>query len=85
MGRLWDIIQQHIDGEQYPPSQRQVAKKLDVSPTTLGNWRAPKDLPEFEHLEAISRLTRVPYRDVLDAALADTGYLRIRDDDQETA
>lgn len=75
MGQLYDIIQNHIDSQPYGVSQRQVAGKLDVSPTTLKNWRQPKELIEKRHLEAISRLTGVPYLRVLDALLHDIGYM----------
>lgn len=74
MGRLWDIVQKHIDSAPYPPSERQVAAKLGVSPTTLANWREPKKLPSRENLEAIAALAGVRYSVVLDAALYDTGY-----------
>lgn len=74
MGRLWDIIQRHIDSAPYPPSERQVARRLGVSPTTLANWRDPKNLPSRENLQAIAELVGVRYASVLDAALYDTGY-----------
>lgn len=76
MGRLYDIIQNHMDSQPYGVSQRQVAGKLGVSPTTLKNWQTPKDLIAKEHLQAISLLTGVPYLRVLDALLEDIGYLR---------
>lgn len=74
MGRLWDILQRHIDSAPYPPSERQVAARLGVSPTTLANWRDPKKLPSRENLQAIADLVGVRYSVVLDAALYDTGY-----------
>lgn len=74
MGKLWQLLQSHIDGEKYPPSERQVAAKLGVSPTTLGNWRAPRKLPSRENLQAIADLIGSRYSVVLDAALYDTGY-----------
>lgn len=74
MGKLWDLLQRHIDGEKYPPSERQVAARLGVSPTTLGNWRDPKKLPSRENLQAIADLVGVRYSVVLEAALWDTGY-----------
>lgn len=83
MGRLYDIIQAHIDAQApYKPSVRQVAIQLGVSPTTVANWRNPTRLPQAEHLEAIARLTGVPVRDVFQAAGIDTGYLPDADDDQ---
>lgn len=74
MGMLWELIQKHIDNAPYPPSERQVAARLGVSPTTLGNWRDPKKLPSRENLQAIADLVGVRYSVVLDAALYDTGY-----------
>lgn len=74
MGRLFDLIQAHIDAQQYKPSERDVARKLGVSPTTLANWRDPKKLIDKEHLLAIANLTGTPYMRVLDALLEDIGY-----------
>lgn len=76
MGKLYDIIQTHMDSQPYGVSQRQVASKLGVSPTTLKNWRTPRELVDKQHLLAISHLTGVPYLRVLDALLDDIGYLR---------
>ena len=76
MGRFYDIIQSHIDSQPYGVSKRQIARKLEVSPTTLNNWQDPKDLIEKRHIQAVSRLTGVPYSRVLDALLVDIGYLR---------
>lgn len=75
MGRFYDIIQAHMDAQPYGVSQRQVAGKLNVSPTTLKNWRTPEKLIAKQHIEAVSRLTGVPYQRVLDALLEDIGYL----------
>lgn len=74
MGMLWDLIQQHIDKQPYPPSERQVAAKLGVAPNALKYWREPKKLPSRENLQAIANLVGVRYSVVLDAALRDTGY-----------
>jgi transcriptional regulator with XRE-family HTH domain len=75
MGKLWDVVQAHMDGEPYRVSQRQVALKLGISPTALGNWRQLRSLPEADHLRALANLTGTPYLRVLDAALEDAGYL----------
>jgi transcriptional regulator with XRE-family HTH domain len=74
MGKLWELLQRHIDGEKYPPSERQVAARLGVSPSTLGGWRDLRRLPSRETLQAIADLVGVRYAVVLDAALRDTGY-----------
>lgn len=85
MGRLYDLIQQHIDAQPYAVSGRQVARRLGVSRQTLSNWKEPKELIDKEHLLAISRLTGVPYLRVLDALLDDIGYLREDGDGDEAA
>lgn len=74
MGQLYDIIQRHIDAQPYGASVRSVAKALGVTPTTVGNWREPRELVKKEHLEAIARVTGTPYREVLAALLVDIGY-----------
>src|SRR5689334_22919906 len=75
MGRLYQLIQDHMDSVGYKVSVRQVALKLGVSPTTVSNWRNIKELPKAEHLEAVSRLTGVPIKDVFYAAGVDAGYI----------
>ena len=74
MGKLYDLIQEHIDAQTYPPTERQVAKQIGVTQTTLSNWREPRRLIAKEHLLAIARVTRNPYARVLDALLEDIGY-----------
>lgn len=74
MGRLWDLIEQHRDAQQYPPSYRALARRLDVSPSLFDTWKAPKRLPSRENLEAVARMVGVAYQTVLDAALDDTRY-----------
>lgn len=76
MGRLYEVIQAHMDAQPYGVSERQIAHRLGVSPTTLKNWRTPVKLIDKDHLLAIARLTGVPYQRVLDALLEDIGYLR---------
>lgn len=79
MGRLYGLIQEHIDSQPYEVSVRQVAKNIGVTQTTLANWRNPKQLIALEHLEAIARVTGTPYIRVLDALLEDIGYIPKRD------
>lgn len=74
MGKLWDLIQGHMDAAPYRPSERQIAQKLNVSASTLQGWRELRRLPTRENLEAIAALAGVRYSVVLDAALYDTGY-----------
>ena len=75
MGKLYKMIQEHIDAQPYRVSERQIAQALGVSQTSLSNWREPKSLIEKKHLLAIAHLTRNPYSRVLDALLEDIGYL----------
>lgn len=78
MGKLWDIVQTHIDSSPYPPSERQVAKALGISPGGLSKWKSPKSLPDLDNLVSLvslSRVAGVPYSEVLAAALEDVGYV----------
>lgn len=75
MGKFWDLIQAHIDEQPYPPSERQLARRLNVTPSTLANWREPKQLIEKRHIEAVADLAGVTYARALDALLYDAGYL----------
>jgi transcriptional regulator with XRE-family HTH domain len=75
VSQLWKIVQAHIDAQPYPPSERQIAMRLGVSPTTLANWRTSRiELPKPENLMALADLTGVSYDKVLQAALDDSGY-----------
>lgn len=80
MGKLYDLIQAHMDAQPYGVSERQVAHKIGVTQTTLSNWREPRKLIAKEHLQSIARVTGVPYLRVLDALLDDIGYLREESD-----
>ena len=75
MGRLYDIIQTHIDAQQHGASIRKVALAIGVSPTTVSNWRNITELPSRENLEAIARVTGVTYAAVFRAASIDAGYI----------
>lgn len=84
VGRFYDLIQQHVNEQTYPPSERELARRLRVTPSTLANWRTPKRLIEKAHLEAVAELTGVPYIRVLDALLEDIGYIpKSRPDPEE--
>lgn len=80
MGRLWGIVTRHMDAQgRYRPSKREVAKELHITPTALDGWQNPSALPKVKNLRALAALTGVPYVDVLDAALHDTGWLKPRE------
>lgn len=78
MGKLYDLIQDHMDSQGYEVTPAQVARKIGVSRQTVLNWREPSKLPMREHLQAVARVTGVPYQRVLDAVLDDIGYLHPR-------
>lgn len=72
MGKLWDIVEDWRDGMEFPPSYRQIAIRLGVSQSAFDAWKNPIEIPRKRSLLAISRLTGVPYRRVVDAAVEDT-------------
>lgn len=78
MGQLWNIVQAHRD--RYGPSVSEVARRMDTGPQTLFNWRDRelRSLPSFEVLQALARVTGLSYDVVLDAALDDIGYKRMK-------
>lgn len=75
MGKFYDLIQEHIDAQPYPVTDRQIALRLGVTQTTLSNWRNPRKLISKEHLVAVAELTGKRYSTVLDALLDDIDYL----------
>lgn len=85
MGRLFDLIQAHMDSQPYEVNVAQVAKKIGVTRQTVLNWKHPAKLIDKDHLVSISRLTGVPYQRVLDALLEDIGYLRPDQDQSRDA
>lgn len=74
VGKFYDLIQQHIDDQPYPVSVNQIARRLEVTPTTLKNWRTPKKLIEKRHVVAVSQLVGVRYERARDALLEDIGW-----------
>lgn len=73
-GFLWDVIQEWIDSHRYPPTQRQLAKRIGVSHSIITEWKYGRSFPGPEALERLATELRVPYERVLDAALHDAGY-----------
>lgn len=76
MGRLYDLLQAHMDAQPYEVKPADIARKIGVSRQTVLNWKAPTKLIDKDHLIAIAAITGVPYQRVLDALLEDIGYLR---------
>lgn len=75
MGKLYELIQAHMDAQPYEVRPADVARALGVSRQTVLNWREPSSLIGFKNLTAIANLTGVPYIRVLDANLEDIGYI----------
>lgn len=92
-GKLFALIQAHIDAQPYEVTYSTVARRIGVSRQTLLNWRTPVKLIDKKHLQAVAEVTGVPYQRVLDALLDDIGYLHQADshgergdvDEQKTA
>ncbi|MFJ7723807.1 hypothetical protein ACIQYM_37730, partial [Rhodococcus erythropolis] len=75
MSELWNLIQSHLD--RYGVRDAEFARRMGSTPQTLNSWkkRGVRQLPNKELLEAVAEVTGRDYRQVLDAALIDTGYL----------
>lgn len=83
MGQVWKLIEQHQDSTPYGASIREIARGAGIKESTLPRWRDLKRMPEPDHLRALARQINVPYRVLLDAALADTGYLGARSERED--
>lgn len=82
MGRLYDILQAHMDAQPYEVTPADIAKRIGVSRQTVRNWETPTKLIRKDHLVAIARIAGVSYYQVRDALMEDIGYLH---EDQEPA
>lgn len=75
MGALWDLIQTELDRERFTVTDRKLALRLGVSPSTIGNWREGINrLPDKKNLRAIADFVGRSYEDVLLVALSETGH-----------
>ncbi len=74
-GRLVGLIDQY-KAEHPGISDAAIARQLGMSPANLSQWRSKgvHGWPARRTLDALAAATGRPYREVLDAALADTGY-----------
>lgn len=73
MGAFWNIIQAELDRERFKVSDRAVALKLGVSPTTIANWKdGLSRLPEERNLRAVADFTGLSYEEVVLTALSET-------------
>jgi hypothetical protein len=62
-------------------SDAELARRIGITPENLRLWRINglRRLPERSNLAAVARIIGQPYRQVLSAALFDTGYLAATD------
>jgi hypothetical protein len=72
-GALWAILQDWYDKQPVPPTWAKVAKSLGVSQSTFDGWKAPSEMLRRRNLWAIHRLTGVPFKTVVDAAVEAVG------------
>lgn len=72
---LWVLIQTWLDAQPFTVSQRQLAKKLDVSPGMLTYWKTNQGSPNPESLNAIVEVTAIPKSALIRAMLLDQGYV----------
>lgn len=75
VGAFWDIIQVELDKERFEVSDRKLALRLDVSPSTISNWKAGlNSLPSKKNLRAVADFLGKSYEEVLLVALGETGH-----------
>lgn len=81
MSRLLALIDAYKDAHGQP-SDASIARAVEVAPQTVSSWRKRgiRELPARETLVRLAALMRVPYDDVLFAALTDIGYWQTQDD-----
>lgn len=74
-GHVWGLIEEWLDTFRYKkPSQRDIAKVLKVSSSSLGDYKYARSTPPPIFVVRLARLLEVPYEKALDAMLRDTGY-----------
>lgn len=73
--RLVGLIDQYKDA--HGVSDAELARRIGITRENLRLWRVNgvRRLPERDNLAAVARIIGQPYRQVLSAALFDTGYL----------
>lgn len=73
-GHLWAVLEEWLNTLPWKPSQNQLAERIGVSASTLGEWKYATRVPKPAHLEALARETHLPYDRLLDAVNRDRGY-----------
>lgn len=77
VGAFWNVIQIELDQERFHVPDRELARKLNVSPSTIRNWRdGLKRLPSVTNIRAVAEFSGRSYEDVLMIALSETGHAR---------
>lgn len=80
MGELGALVEAWRDRRDPRPSDAWIGQKVGArSRSTVGPWLNGTSMPKPEHLRALASLIGLRYRDVLDAALLDAGYLEERE------
>ena len=76
MSELLAIIDRYKDTHGQP-SDASIARAVEIAPQTISSWRKRgiRELPAIDTLRRLAEFMHVPYRDVLFAVLADTGYV----------
>lgn len=77
--QVWRIIQEWMDGQLVEVTQSKVAAAIGVQRSALSQWKLGQARPTPANLRRIQEVTRVPYRQLLDALLVDMGYLSIEE------
>jgi transcriptional regulator with XRE-family HTH domain len=77
--RLVELIDRYKDA--HGVSDAELARRIGITRENLRLWRinGVRRLPERANLAAVARVIGQPYRQVLSAALFDTGYQTARD------
>lgn len=75
-GHLWAIIEEWMDsrGPGVRASQRELARAVGVSHSTITDWKYARSLPKVPDLKQLAAVLQVPYERVLNATLIDHGY-----------
>lgn len=72
---MWALVQEWLDTFTYkPPSQRELAPRLKVSNSTLGDYKYARSMPPPIFVVRLANEIQAPYEKVLDAVLKDRGY-----------
>lgn len=80
---VWSLIQVWLDAQPFNVSQRQLAKKIGVSPTMLTYWKTSKGSPNPDDLNTLAEVTQIPKSALIRAMLLDQGY--VADEDEADA